>query len=226
MMANRPNPYRITDVMRKRILCLILTLGMPIFLNAQQTADTLFNPVIRHPAYPRGEGPIVLVDEAHHNFHTLGGGYRAFGRVLQCDGYIVKPSSTPFDKASLQEADILVVSNALHERNVEDWSRPTPSAFTQEEITAVSEWVESGGSLFLIADHMPFPGATEDLAAVFGFRLNNGFAIDDLIGLEDKIIPYYRLRLQSRNRRGSEQALLKGLENGYFKYTLMLFTKV
>ena len=56
--------------------------------------------------------------------------------------------------------------------------------------------------------------------------VNSGFVIDDLIGLEEKIIPYYRLRLKSENKRGSEDALLKGLENGYFKYSLMLFRKL
>ena len=32
--------------------------------------------------------------------------------------------------------------------------------------------------MFLIADHMPFPGAAEDLAKKFGFELNNGYAYD------------------------------------------------
>ena len=38
-------------------------------------------------------------------------------------------------------------------------------------------WVQNGGSLFLIADHMPFPGAAENLAAAFRVRLNNGFVL-------------------------------------------------
>lgn len=54
--------------------------------------------------------------------------------------------------------------------------------------------------------------------------MDNGFEVDDLIGLESMIIPYYRLRLRSKNRRGSEEALLKGLENGHFKYSMMLLT--
>lgn len=39
-------------------------------------------------------------------------------------------------------------------------------------------WVTEGGSLFFIADHMPFPGAAGDLAAAFGFTFNNGFALN------------------------------------------------
>jgi uncharacterized protein (DUF2249 family) len=57
---------------------------------------------------------------------------------------------------------------------------PTPSALTDEEIEIVRQWVENGGALFLIADHMPFPGAAEKLAAVFGFEFSNNFAFDTL----------------------------------------------
>jgi hypothetical protein len=149
-------------------------------LSAQQVADTTFQPVVLHPAFVAGTGPVVLLDAAHHNFHTLDGRFLAFGRVLQADGYVVRSSDVPFSPSALSGAAILVVSNALHDRNVEDWSLPTPSAFNAEEIAAVREWVESGGSLWLIADHMPMPGAASDLAAAFGFQFNNGFAIDTL----------------------------------------------
>ncbi|MCG8607172.1 DUF4350 domain-containing protein [bacterium] len=78
----------------------------------------------------------------------------------------------------MQKAKILVISNALHESNINDWSLPNPSAFTKDEIAEVVSWVEDGGSLMLIADHMPCPGAAADLAAAFGFEFNNGFARD------------------------------------------------
>ena len=50
-------------------------------------------------------------------------------------------------------------------------------AFTRSEIATVRKWVESGGSLFLIVDHMPFPGAAGDLARAFGVEFSNGFAV-------------------------------------------------
>jgi hypothetical protein len=77
---------------------------------------------------------------------------------------------------AFRDIDVLVISNALHERNEKDWSLPTPSAFTTEEIAVVRSWVESGGSLLLIADHMPWPGAAADLARAFGVEFSNGFA--------------------------------------------------
>ena len=39
------------------------------------------------------------------------------------------------------------------------------------------EWVRGGGSLLLIADHMPMGGAAQKLGEAFGVRWNNGFAL-------------------------------------------------
>ena len=144
---------------------------------AQQVADSLFAPEVTAPAYAGGNGPVVLVDEAHHNFHTMGGRFFAFARLLQRDGYDVRPLRSPFTREVLDSARVLVVSNAVHETNQEDWFLPTPSAFDDDEISAVRAWVEEGGSLLLIADHMPFPGAAEKLARAFGVLFSNGFAL-------------------------------------------------
>jgi len=143
---------------------------------AQQVADTAFKPPIAHPAYPEGEGPVVLLDEAHHNFHTASGRYFAFAELLRRDGYRVEPSTAKFTAESLRRGAILVIANALHESNKDEWSPPNPSAFTDAEIAAVREWVGNGGALLLIADHLPFPGAADALASAFGIHFNNGYA--------------------------------------------------
>ncbi len=143
----------------------------------QQRADTLFSHPIQQPAYPQGKGPVVLLDEAHHNFHTTTGRFRPFTDFLKKDGYVVRGNPNAFTPAVLREARILVIANALHAVNAEEWKLPTPSAFTDGEIKSVVDWVSEGGSLFLIADHMPFPGAAEKLAAAFGFTFYNGFAM-------------------------------------------------
>jgi hypothetical protein len=119
----------------------------------------------------------VLIDEAHGNFHTLSGRYKPFARLLEKDGYVVRASAEPFTTDQLRTGKILVVANALHPDNQQRWTLPTPSAFTETEIEVVNDWVKEGGSLFLIADHMPFPGAAEALAASFGFKFYNGFAM-------------------------------------------------
>jgi hypothetical protein len=144
---------------------------------AQQVADSTFLPKFEHPAYPPGQGPLVLLDEAHHNFHTKAGRYGPFARVLEADGFVVRPNTSPFTAAALRGANVLVIANALHASNETTWVLPTPSAFAADEITAVRRFVEDGGALFLIADHMPFPGAADSLARAFGVRFDNGFAL-------------------------------------------------
>ncbi len=143
---------------------------------AQQVPDSSFQPNVGRPLFAVDSGPIVMLDEAHYNFHTASGRYYSFAKLLRLDGYRVIPSGCAFDPDSLARGQLLVIANALNERNAQEWSLPTPSAFTPDEIEAVRSWVEAGGSLLLIADHMPFPGAAEDLASAFGFKLNNGFA--------------------------------------------------
>jgi len=147
---------------------------------SQQVGDTDFNPEVASPAFTFGQGPVVLVDEAHFNYHTAEGRYKPFAELLRSDGYVVRRLTSRFAAESLEEGDILVISNALAEENAEDWVLPTPSAFSEFEIQAVREWVRGGGSLMLIADHMPFPGAAGDLAASFGVLFNNGYARDPI----------------------------------------------
>jgi hypothetical protein len=151
--------------------------------HAQQIPDKSFEPRIDHPIYASGKGSLVLLDEAHHNFHTIDGRYYVFAKVLQTDGYRVQAGKSAFTPTLLQDAKILVIANALNEANVERWQMPTPSAFTAEEIHAVSAWVKAGGSLLLIADHMPMPGAAFDLGKAFGFTFYNGYASETVSGL-------------------------------------------
>lgn len=145
-------------------------------LHAQQVPDPNFKPAIHSPAYELGQGPRVGIDEAHHNFHTATGRYQTFADLLRRDGYQVAGFNKPFSAETLKSIDVLVIANALNEKNKSDWSLPTPSAFTPEEVAAVQAWVKQGGSLFLIADHMPFPGAASELAKAFGIEFSNGYA--------------------------------------------------
>jgi len=144
--------------------------------DSQQLGDESFNPIVSNPVYPNGNGSIVFIDEAHFNYHTLNVRYKPFATVLEKDGYVLQSSKEPFSREQLEKCKILVIANALDSSNLDEWSLPTPSAFTEEEIEAVNSWVKEGGSLFLIADHMPFPGAAEKLASSFAFKFYNGYA--------------------------------------------------
>lgn len=165
--------------MKKTIFLLLLALPT-IFLSAQQIPDITYNPEIQNPEYKLGEGPVVFIDEGHYNFHTKEGRYKAFSNLLERDGYVVKPYKGLFENKNLEKGKILVISNALNKINEKNWYVPTPTAFTENEIEVIEDWVKNGGSLFLIADHMPMAGAAKDLASVFGFEFTNGFVFDTI----------------------------------------------
>lgn len=173
-----PNRRLAADVLTAMMLVVgctsMLHAGRPV--HAQQIPDTSFVPSVSTAAFEPEHGPRVAIDEAHFNFHTADGRYAPFAQLLRRDGFVVSAGREPFSEAALADVDILVVANALNERNVEEWSLPTPSAFKADEIAAVRRWVERGGALLLIADHMPFGGAAADLAAAFGLAFTNGYA--------------------------------------------------
>lgn len=163
----------------KFLICLTI-LFFPNLLFSQQVADTTYQPKIKNPVYQLGKGPIVFIDEGHHNFHTKDGRFKAFSNLLERDGYNVKGYKGAFEVNRLSEGKIVVISNALNKINVDDWFLPNPSAFTASEIEVLREWVFDGGNLFLIADHMPMAGAAKDLAKAFEFEFTNGFVFDTL----------------------------------------------
>lgn len=146
----------------------------------QQVADTAFAPAVRRPAYAAGTGPALCVDEAHHNFHTLDRRFWAFGQLASRDGFRVAPLRERFTDTSLRACSILVISNAQpSDASWNDYPFPTPPAFTSSEVSAVHEWVNQGGSLLLLADHMPLAGAAASLAAAFGVTFTDGFAVPE-----------------------------------------------
>ena len=156
---------------------------------AQEPSEPLFLPAIGNPAYAAGEGPVVLVDGGHFNAHLVEGSDRAFAEFLRRDGYRVRPTRSAFTGDLLSTAEILVIPIPLHERNQvrgypsriaeeTDWSLPHPSAFSPEEIMAVRDWVQAGGSLLLVSDHSPAAGAVADLAMAFGICFSDGHARD------------------------------------------------
>ena len=155
--------------------------------SSEQIPDKIYNPSISDPVYRLGEGPVVCLDEAHNNFHTLDNRFWAFGELLRRDGYLVEASKEKFSVDVLGPCSILVISNAQLESDEWDsYPYPTPSAFTDAEIEAVQTWVRDGGALLLIADHMPLAGVAQGLASAFEVQFNNGFAVESFEGEENR----------------------------------------
>ena len=71
-----------------------------------------------------------------------------------------------------------MISNALGAEDLDD-EGADKSAFTDEEIQAVHDWVKGGGALLLIADHAPFGGAAAALANRFGVDMSKGYTFDE-----------------------------------------------
>lgn len=143
---------------------------------AQQIADPNFDTKVANPAYKKN-GPKVLFDEAHKNFHTAGGRYKPFADLITSDGYVVTSNQKQFSAQTLKGFDILVISNAL---GADQMGAPEASnpAFTEAESDAVRDWVKAGGALLLIADHAPMGSANQILADRFGVNMSKMFTID------------------------------------------------
>jgi hypothetical protein len=156
-------------------ICVVLLLLATGAL-AQQVPDPEFNTAVENPAYSRN-GPRVLFDEAHHNFHTADGRYKPFVDLLMNDGYQVVRNRKPFTKQALDSFKVLVIANALGAEEMDD-EGSDQSAFTEEEIKTVHEWVRSGGALLLIADHAPFGAAASALGTKLGVDMSKGYTFD------------------------------------------------
>ncbi len=168
-----------------KLKVLIITVSLVVFVCAagrsQQTASTVepprtvdksFSHVIKNPTYPEGKGPVVLIDEAHNNFHTAVGTYLPFADLLRQDGFVVLRGKDKISVELLKSGAIYVIADAQPPFNIGD-----PPTFSGEEVRILNEWVRMGGALFVITDHMPDPGAIKDLALSFGIEVSNGYVM-------------------------------------------------
>lgn len=143
---------------------------------AQQVADSSFDTSVARPAFTERH-PVVVIDAAHRNFHTMDGRYQPFAALLRADGLRVQSGAAPFTAASLAGVDVLVIANALG-AGASALTDDSPPAFTDAESDAVRDWVRGGGALLLIADHAPFGTAARALASRFGITFGEGFVLD------------------------------------------------
>jgi hypothetical protein len=155
---------------------LLVTLSVDPGL-AQQVADPNFDTKVAKPAYSKN-GPKVLFDEAHNNFHTASGRYKPFADLITSDGYQITPNKQKFSAEALKGFDILLISNALgaERMNLPEASNP---AFTDQECDAVRDWVKAGGALLLIADHAPMGAANQILGERFGVNMSKTYTADE-----------------------------------------------
>lgn len=91
-----------------KLFLLLIVLILPNWSFSQQVADTLYSPKIQNKIYEPGKGPIVFIDEGHHNFHTKNVRYKAFSNLLERDGYNVKEYKGVIKKNELAKGKFLL----------------------------------------------------------------------------------------------------------------------
>jgi hypothetical protein len=172
---------------RNHIFLGLLLLSVASCSDSAQKADPDFIPKNTQNSFSGLTSPVVLIDEAHHNFHTTQGRYKPFSQVLSSDGYTVEPGKEKFTLEYLQQAEILVIANAL-DKNRRDYNPPYGNAFETEEIEALMQWISQGGSLFLVADHTPFPKVIETLSSALGVQFSNGHVGNAIFRINDNTL--------------------------------------
>ncbi len=172
----------------KKVLLAILVLVVLgvgyLYLNpVGARPDGTFDAAVSTPAYT-SEHPVVLFDEGHNNPHRIDDRYAPFAKLLRNDGYELRAHRGAFTRESLQDANVLVIVNASGGTNPQLFGFNLPAlrkgerdapAFTAEEIQVIAEWVQGGGSLWLVADHYPFGSAAASLASAFGVTMHGGY---------------------------------------------------
>ena len=158
------------------VAAMVVSAALTACAGAQQRADTSFDMSVKRPAHT-ARHPLLVIDEAHNNFHTATGRYAPFAALMRNDGYRVAPSAVTLTKVALDSVGVLVISNPAAP-GIGAAGATSASAFTDAECDAVRDWVRAGGALLLIADHAPFGSATELLAGRFGVNFGKGFVHD------------------------------------------------
>jgi S1-C subfamily serine protease len=155
---------------------LAFVLIAPGSTNAQQYADPEFDATVDRPEF-KDRHPVVLVDAAHHNFHTAEARYKPFADLITNDGFEVKANSQKFTAQALKGCTILVIANAQAAPEMNNPAAAQP-AFETAECDAVADWIKAGGALLLIADHHPWGTSNDQLATKLGIEMGKSPTVD------------------------------------------------
>jgi hypothetical protein len=163
----------------KKIL-LLTFLFSSYCLQAQMINDPSFDSKVLQPLYKNNKGPKVLIEGGHHNFFVQKSLMNPFIDLLKSDGYNPQIDSLPITKKYLSKYDIVVLNPAMPfdygtKKEVGDLM-----TFSKEEIDHLYNYVNKGGSLFILAERSPFVNAMAPLLNKFGITASYGTLADTL----------------------------------------------
>jgi hypothetical protein len=169
---------------------------------AQMLNDSPFIAKVAHPKYKLGQGPSILIDAAHHNFIVEMGLIKPLVDVLHSDGYKPKIDSQVFSKPYLSKYKILVIMPAMPFEFGSKNIITDEVTFTKEELNALHEWVEDGGSLLMLSEHAPIDKSMTPLFNKFGLSTTTGIIYDSVYCDTSIKIPSYQMLIQYTSTNG------------------------
>lgn len=180
-------------------------------------ADVVVVPRLDRPAFAAGQGPTVLVDNAHWNAATTTRGLAGFAALLRADGYHVLPDGNSTRAEMLADAKIGVVANPLGLSGVmrgliANLGLPPLTFFDDEalwvqEMETVVQWVENGGAMLIAVDDGPPARGVRGLTARLGVQVSDGIVVD--VGHSEPRAPE-RLVFSRENGLIGEHAIVDG----------------
>ena len=142
--------------------------------------DPTFDPAIKRPRWPSGEGPAILLDGAHHNVFVNHDFMLPFEGLMRADGFRVETGRSRWTPEVLSGFEIVVVVTALPFDFMEKTEVTDEVTFSQQEIQALRDWVDAGGSALILGEHAPFDQAVGPLLKAFGIEASVGTTIDPM----------------------------------------------
>lgn len=142
---------------------------------AAATADTAFQIPAAAFGAVRPVRPVILVDHAHENLHTIKsdqgtGSLRWMLAPAKVAGIDVRPIADPWTEEQLRTAGLLIVAGVAE--------RAASPAVSDAEVATLAAWVEQGGSLLLLTDHDPYAEALQGIARRFNVEFSGGMFAD------------------------------------------------
>jgi hypothetical protein len=129
--------------------------------------DPKFDTKVKNPMFEKAEGPFILLDAAHHNFHVTEGFIDPFTSLAEADGYQTIVGTSAFTAQFLQSFNIVMIITALPFKFTSKTEVTTETTYTGAEIEALYQWVSEGGSLLVFSEHAPFDQAINPLLKRF-----------------------------------------------------------